>query len=227
MTEDFGATLKSYEVQLSQINSVLSSGECSNAEEMLKLKKDLEEAIALIQALDEQGKEPVPRVVAKYVEPSSARPRKATWKVGDTCMAFLSKENCYKVGSIREMIDDKSCCIAFPGNWKEIVQLDSLKKTNVNLKTERLKIKKEKYAEKTKQRNQLAEDSKKSWTSFLGKKSSRAITKKSIFSTPDAVHGRVGVGTCGVGGRPMTLFSSVKKLTAKGHNRTSPGPPSN
>jgi hypothetical protein len=40
---------------------------------------------------------------------------------------------------------------------------------------------------------------KSSWQSFAAGK-----LKKSIFSTPDSVHGRVGIGTCGIGGRAMT-----------------------
>lgn len=212
MSEDFAAALETYRVQLSQIDSALLATDCPNVEEMLKLKKDLEEVIALTQALEEQSKEPVPRGVSKFVE-TTAKPRRSAWKAGDTCMAFLSKENSYKVGFIKEIVDDKSCCVTFPGNWKEIVQLDSLKKTKVNLKAERKKVKKEKYEEKTKQMNQVAEDKKKTWQSFLGKKSSKFATKKSIFATPDTANGRVGVGTCGVSGQPMTQFSSVKKLT--------------
>jgi len=39
----------------------------------------------------------------------------------------------------------------------------------------------------------------------------RGVTKKSIFATPDAANGRVGIGTCGIGGRPMTDFSHAEK----------------
>lgn len=45
----------------------------------------------------------------------------------------------------------------------------------------------------------------------------KKMSKKSIFATPDTVNGRVGVGTCGIGGRPMTKFSQAEKLN-KGTN---------
>ena len=35
--------------------------------------------------------------------------------------------------------------------------------------------------------------------------------KKSIFASPDNVSGKVGVGTCGVGGQPMTEFIQAEK----------------
>ena len=41
-------------------------------------------------------------------------------------------------------------------------------------------------------------------------KSKKGIIKKSIFASPDSTEGgsggRVGVGTCGTGGQPMTKF---------------------
>lgn len=35
--------------------------------------------------------------------------------------------------------------------------------------------------------------------------------KKSIFASPDNINGRVGIGTCGIGGRPMTEFQQQEK----------------
>ena len=42
-------------------------------------------------------------------------------------------------------------------------------------------------------------------------KSNKGRVKKSIFATPDTVQGRVGVGTCGVGGKPMTNYDHQVK----------------
>ena len=36
--------------------------------------------------------------------------------------------------------------------------------------------------------------------------------KKSIFATPDTVGGKVGVGTCGKAGKPMTTYSHTQAL---------------
>ena len=46
---------------------------------------------------------------------------------------------------------------------------------------------------------------------FFQCKKLKGVTKKSIFATPDAVNGRVGIGTCGIGGRPMTDFTHAEK----------------
>lgn len=41
----------------------------------------------------------------------------------------------------------------------------------------------------------------------------KGAPKKSIFATPESTSGRVGVGTCGVGGRPMTEYQmKMEKL---------------
>lgn len=37
------------------------------------------------------------------------------------------------------------------------------------------------------------------------------LVKKSIFASPDSVTGRVGIGTCGVSGLPMTEYSQAEK----------------
>lgn len=39
----------------------------------------------------------------------------------------------------------------------------------------------------------------------------KGVTKKSIFATPDAANGRVGIGTCGIGGKPMTEYTHAEK----------------
>lgn len=41
------------------------------------------------------------------------------------------------------------------------------------------------------------------------------IVKKSIFATPDGPGGRVGVGTCGISGRPMTDYVQAEKRKKK------------
>lgn len=41
------------------------------------------------------------------------------------------------------------------------------------------------------------------------------IVKKSIFATPEGPGGRVGVGTCGIAGRPMTDYVQQEKRKKK------------
>lgn len=45
----------------------------------------------------------------------------------------------------------------------------------------------------------------------LSKSSKGKPAKKSIFATSEHVKGKVGVGTCGISGKPMTGQSNVPK----------------
>lgn len=86
---------------------------------------------------------------------------------------------------------------------------------------EALKRKQAKKKEKFKQLEEEREKDKARWQSFANKavhKKFKGTTKKSIFTTPDSVNGRVGIGTCGVGGRPMTEYQQFEKVTAKSRN---------
>ena len=46
---------------------------------------------------------------------------------------------------------------------------------------------------------------------LLQSKKLKGVTRKSIFATPEAVNGRVGIGTCGIGGKPMTDYTQAEK----------------
>ncbi|RXG61923.1 Survival of motor neuron-related-splicing factor 30 [Armadillidium vulgare] len=48
-------------------------------------------------------------------------------------------------------------------------------------------------------------------SSCTNTKKLRGLTKKSIFATPEAANGRVGIGTCGIGGKPMTEYTHAEK----------------
>ena len=49
------------------------------------------------------------------------------------------------------------------------------------------------------------------WLQVFSKKSSKGKVKKSIFASPDSVDGKVGVGTCGHSGQPMTAYHMNEK----------------
>ncbi|XP_055699353.1 survival of motor neuron-related-splicing factor 30-like [Phlebotomus papatasi] len=58
------------------------------------------------------------------------------------------------------------------------------------------------------------ETEKNKWLAFTtksAKKSGSAGIPKSIFASPDNVNGRVGIGTCGVAGKPMTETKTCEK----------------
>ncbi|XP_017461484.1 PREDICTED: survival of motor neuron-related-splicing factor 30-like, partial [Rhagoletis zephyria] len=93
------------------------------------------------------------------------------------------------------------------------------------------KRKQQKRKEKLKALEEEREKDKAKWQSFAskvigggGKKGSgkssssssfSALKKKSIFATPESVTGRVGVGTCGVGGKPMTEYQMKMEKVKK------------
>lgn len=71
-----------------------------------------------------------------------------------------------------------------------------------------LKKKKQKKQQRYKQIEEERESEKNKWLSFSSKSTKKSGVKgKSIFASPDNVNGRVGIGTCGISGKPMTEFS--------------------
>lgn len=78
---------------------------------------------------------------------------------------------------------------------------------------EYLKRKKAKKQQRFKVLEEEREQDKNKWLNFSTKntKKSGAVKVKSIFASPDNVNGRVGIGTCGVSGNPMTKYSYGEK----------------
>lgn len=79
---------------------------------------------------------------------------------------------------------------------------------------EYLKKKKLKKQQRFKDLEEEREHDKNKWLNFAAKsskKSGNQAKAKSIFASPDNVNGRVGIGTCGVSGVPMTKYSYGEK----------------
>lgn len=77
---------------------------------------------------------------------------------------------------------------------------------------EYLKKKKQKKQQRFKELEEERETEKNKWLQFSTKNSKKSGVKgKSIFASPENVNGRVGIGTCGVSGKPMTEFSHGEK----------------
>lgn len=100
---------------------------------------------------------------------------------------------------------------------QHIVKKPKTATSNVNSKAvkdaklQKMKERKQKSEEITKEKEQQQ----KGWQSFASK--SKAVPKKSIFASPSNPNGKVGFGTCGVGGKPPTENSKttiLKKDTA-------------
>lgn len=78
---------------------------------------------------------------------------------------------------------------------------------------EYLKKKKQKKLQRFKELEEEREQDKNKWLNFKTKstKKTNAIKIKSIFASPENVNGRVGIGTCGRGGEPMTEYIYAEK----------------
>jgi survival-of-motor-neuron-related-splicing factor 30 len=79
-------------------------------------------------------------------------------------------------------------------------------------RSEYLKEKKAKKKAKWEATEKEGEKEKVKWGKFSAKAfGKKGFVKKSIFKTPDAVEGKVGVGTMGTGGSKMTEFTDAPK----------------
>ncbi|XP_022916597.1 survival of motor neuron-related-splicing factor 30 [Onthophagus taurus] len=156
--------------------------------------------------------------------------KKKMWRVGDICMAKWSDNNQYYEAKIDTINADGQVNVTFEayknrgvttlGELKEftgqkrvLTEAEKLKRAKMNNK-EYLKKKKAKKQQRFKELEEERESEKQKWLAFTTKatKSKKSgIKAKSIFASPDTVNGRVGIGTCGISGKPMTEFTSAEK----------------
>lgn len=78
---------------------------------------------------------------------------------------------------------------------------------------EYLKKKKQRKQQRFKDLEEEREVDKNKWLNFTTKATKKSAQNKikSIFASPENVNGRVGIGTCGVSGNPMTKYSVGEK----------------
>lgn len=101
----------------------------------------------------------------------------------------------------------------FTGQKRVLSESEKLKKAKLHNK-EYLKKKKLKKQQRFKELEEEREGEKKKWLAFANKavkNKKTGLKNKSIFASPDSVTGRVGIGTCGISGRPMTEFTTAEK----------------
>jgi len=153
------------------------------------------------------------------------------WKQGDRCMAPWN-DGRFHPALVDEVIDENVCSVVFEGYGQtEVAVLTKLlpyvgaddaaepgtnramsKKDLLEREKERKKKKKARWMDKVKEIEESREKEKNKWQSFNHKaitKSKKGTIKKSIFATPDDGRGRVGFGTCGMGGKDMTKSGKV------------------
>ncbi|XP_055607697.1 survival of motor neuron-related-splicing factor 30 [Uranotaenia lowii] len=229
--------LQNYKLQLQQVEAALQT-DPSNGE-LLKLKTDLEEVIDLTKELIRAQQETETKKSA-YIEPAStsyfegfaasekkqAKPS-VIWKVGDKCSAKWIEDGQYYDATIEAITDTGEVNVVFDAYQNrstttvnelkerkirnEVFPSSSNKRMRPNQK-EYLKKKKQKKQQRFKELEEERECEKNKWLQFAAKNTKKTgVKNKSIFASPDTVNGRVGIGTCGVSGKPMTEFSYGEK----------------
>lgn len=237
MAEDLGQSLHTYKVQLEQVEAALTS-DPSNAE-LLKLKGDLLEVITLTENLiDTQGSSSAAGAGLNSEGSSKESGAIRAWKVGDKCMAVWSEDSQWYDAVIDAITDDGLVAITFDGfGNSDVTNLSALKdripgekkglhrpgfgesdknkRKVVEAQRQQAKKRKQRKHDRQKQIEEAHEADKAKWLAFSTKvrftKKLKGVTKKSIFATPDAANGRVGIGTCGIGGKPMTEYTHAEK----------------
>lgn len=156
--------------------------------------------------------------------------KKKLWRVGDICMAKWSDNNQYYEARIDSINPDGQVNVTFEayknrgvstlaelkeftGQKRVLTEAEKLKRAKMNNK-EYLKKKKAKKQQRFKELEEERETEKQKWLAFTTKASRNkksGMKTKSIFASPDTVNGRVGIGTCGISGKPMTEFTSAEK----------------
>lgn len=209
--------------------------------ELLKLKKDLDEVIELTRdliktQLEEQKKSSYvePATSTSYYDEIEAALLAAeklvqtsrNWKIGDKCQAKWTEDGVYYDATIEGITESGEVMVVFDAyqnrsttTLKELKDrvvrnevFPSTKRHRPNNK-EYLKKKKQKKLQRFKELEEVREQDKNKWLNFKTKSGKKAGTVKikSIFASPENVNGRVGIGTCGVSGKPMTEYSYGEK----------------
>ncbi|XP_050310991.1 survival of motor neuron-related-splicing factor 30 [Anthonomus grandis grandis] len=202
----------------------------------LDLKNKAEEAANLpdyteeVRVIDEEDE--ITRSLLAVEEFVAKNKAKKIWRVGDVCMAKWSENGQYYEAKIDAIAADGTVNVTFEAfknrglavlaelkeytGVKKTQSSDQHKKTKIN--KEYLKKKKLKKQQRFKELEEEREQDKKKWLAFANKAiktKKTGLQTKSIFASPESVNGRVGIGTCGISGKPMTEFSTAEKWRKK------------
>ncbi|KAI0210402.1 Survival of motor neuron-related-splicing factor 30 [Lamellibrachia satsuma] len=239
--EDLRSNLANYKVQLQQVEAALTTDPGNEELEKLRtdLQEVLQLTEELIASQNADTAIKAADGAAATAGTATEDEPEITWKVGDKCMALYASNQQYYDATIDEVLPDGTCTVTFDGYGNtDVTQVTLLrssegesrkrgqdggdeaggsKKTKKDQVKDQREYKRKKAQKKVQRMKQLEEErevEKNKWLSFNTKvfsKTSKGKVKKSIFATPDSVEGRVGVGTCGVSGRPMTAYVHQEK----------------
>ncbi|KAA0711030.1 Survival of motor neuron-related-splicing factor 30 [Triplophysa tibetana] len=232
MSDELVKQLNNYKAQLQQVEAALSTD--PENEDLLKLQKDLQEVIELTKDL--LTSQPAEGVAS--TKSSEATPSTLGWRVGDRCMTVWNQDGQVYEAEIEEIDGENStAAITFSGYGNaEVVpllslrapeegqsrqQIDGKPKSKKEVLAEQREYKKKKAQKKVqriKELEQEREDQKSKWQQFNNKaysKNKKGQVKRSIFASPESVDGKVGVGTCGIADKPMTLYNDTSKYNVR------------
>nr|CAG4652275.1 EOG090X0GY1 [Triops cancriformis] len=234
MPDSLQENLSTYRLQLQQVEAALTTD--PGNEELVKLQTDLLEVINLTKELlrAQEGEDSTSSAAPTFDFEAADNAPVRTWKIGEKCMAKWSNDGKYYPATIEEITNDGEVSVRFDayGNT-DITRINLLKerpsnaeldtkKMTQSLKNKRAALQQQReYLKKRKQKKQQRmkvlederEKEKNKWQNFATKSTKKkGVIKKSIFATTEHITGRVGVGTCGVSGKPMTEYSAGEKL---------------
>ncbi|XP_044130722.1 survival of motor neuron-related-splicing factor 30 isoform X3 [Bufo gargarizans] len=235
MAEELAKQLAGYKAQLLQVETALSAN--GENEDLLKLKKDLQEVIELTKDLLSSQPSEAPENADDLTSTSGS----LSWKVGDRCMSVWTEDGQWYEAEIEEIDEENgTAAITFLGygnaevtsllNLKQLEEgrkakedsgsLPMSKKEMIAQQREYKKKKALKKAQRIKELEQEREDQKDKWQQFNNKaysknKKGQVKVKRSIFASPESVTGKVGVGTCGIADKPMTQYQDTSKYNVR------------
>ncbi|KAG8551339.1 hypothetical protein GDO81_004068 [Engystomops pustulosus] len=233
MAEELAKQLAGYKAQLQQVETALSAN--GENDDLLKLKKDLQEVIELTKDLLSSQPSEAPENSDDFISASGSH----SWKVGDRCMSTWTEDGQWYEAEIEEIDEENgTAAITFLGygnaevtsllNLKPVEEgrkakedsgsLPMSKKEMIAQQREYKKKKALKKAQRIKELEQEREDQKDKWQQFNNKaysKNKKGQVKRSIFASPESVTGKVGVGTCGIADKPMTQYQDTSKYNVR------------
>ncbi|PFX14249.1 survival of motor neuron-related-splicing factor 30-like [Stylophora pistillata] len=239
--KELQANLTEYRAQFRQVEAALTTD--PDNDELIKLKQDLQEVINLtLDLLKVNEKTVIPSAALKWKVGQKCQ---AVWSQDGsyydatidsisedftTCTVSFEKygnTEIVKVSSLREKDQAGSSAPKRVAETSIVAAPSTSKKSRAD--EDALREQKKKKMMKKKQRakelEEQREKDKQNWLDFLNNskgggssksgKSLKGVSKKSIFASPESIQGKVGVGTCGIGGQPMTQFTQPDKLVYK------------
>jgi len=237
--KELQTNLTEYRAQLRQVEAALTT-DPSN-EELMKLKQDLEEVITLTLDLLKVNEKGVVNEAAAGIQWKVGDKCQAVWSqdgsyydaiidsISDdltTCTVSFDKYGNTEIVKISSLRHNEQAGMKRAAEITEAAPSTSKKsRATEDALREQKKKKMLKKKQRAKEIEEQREKDKQNWLDFFNNskgggssksgKSLKGVSKKSIFASPESIQGKVGVGTCGIGGQPMTQFTQPDKLVYK------------